>query len=124
MKTQESMENYLERILILKEKNGSVRSIDIANDMKFTKASVSIAMKKLKENHYIVMDKNGLITLTEEGKAIADKTYEKHKLISELFMSIGVSEKVALEDACRIEHVISDESFQAIKNHIQKKRNS
>ena len=121
MKIQESAEDYLERILILQEKDKNVRSIDIAKDMKFTKASVSIAMKKLKENGYIIVDKNGYISLTDSGKKIAEKTYEKHKLFSELLIKICVNQKTALEDACRIEHVVSDETFQAIKNHLQQR---
>ena len=115
-----SGEDYLERILILKERNGEVRSIDIANDMNFSKPSVSIAMRKLKDGGYITIDKDGYINLTEKGKEIAAKIYERHRVISLLLMSIGVDEKVALNDACEIEHVISDETFDAIKKYSKK----
>lgn len=112
----ESMEDYLERILMLQEKNGFVRSIDIAEDMNFSKPSVSIAMKKLREKGNIVVDnKTGAISLTEQGLAIAKKVYERHKILTALFVSLGVDEKVAQEDACKVEHDISDVTFNAIK---------
>ena len=120
MKIHESAENYLETILILQERNGQVRSIDIAAELGFTKPSVSFAMKKLRENAYISMEQNGLIHLTESGRAIAARIYERHQMLSQMLINLGVRESVALEDACRIEHVISEESFQCIKQHIQK----
>ncbi|AKA68064.1 metal-dependent transcriptional regulator [Clostridium scatologenes] len=118
MKIQESAENYLETILILQNELNAVRSIDIVNELNYTKASVSIAMKKLRENGYIEMDRDGYISLTNEGLAIAEKMYERHETLSSFLMLIGVNKKVALEDACRIEHVISDESFDKIKKYI------
>ena len=117
MKIQESAENYLETILILSEKKAHVRSIDIATELNFSKPSVSIAMKNLRENGYIIMKPDGYITLTEKGRAIADTIYERHQVISKMLMMLGVSEQTATEDACRIDHVISPESFEAIKNH-------
>ena len=115
MKIQESAENYLETILILKNKNGAVRSIEIANELGFSKPSVSVAMKKLRENDYILMDSEGYITLTESGMNIAQKILEKHNYIAELLISLGVSEETAYEDSCKIEHDISEESFMALK---------
>ena len=119
MKIQESAENYLETILILKQRNGAVRSIDIANELDFSKPSVSVAMKNLRENGYIHMDADGYITLTEKGRGIAEMIYERHTLISSWLVTLGVEKKTAIEDACRIEHVISAESFEAIKSHVQ-----
>ena len=115
MKIQESAENYLETILVLKNRNGAVRSIDIANELGFSKPSVSVAMKNLRENGYIEVDLSGYITLLDSGRQIAEKIYERHTIISKWLMSIGVDEKNAVEDACRIEHIISSESFEAIK---------
>lgn len=117
MKIQESAENYLETILILKQKTGSVRSIDIANELGFSKPSVSIAMKNLKENGYIVIDSSGMISLTDKGREIAEKIYERHTLLTEWLIRLGVSPEIAAEDACRMEHVVSAESFAAIKKH-------
>lgn len=117
MQIKESAENYLETILILKMRLGTVRSIDIANELSFSKPSVSIAMKNLRENGYITID-GGNIELTEKGMDIAKKIYERHTIISEWLVNIGVSEKTASEDACRIEHVISEESFNAFKKHV------
>jgi Mn-dependent DtxR family transcriptional regulator len=118
MKIQESAENYLETILMLKKRNGYVRSIDIAEELDFSKPSVSVAMKNLRENGYIGIDENGHITLQEKGLEIAEKIYERHTLLSEWLIALGVTPKTALEDACRIEHVISAESFAAIKAHV------
>ena len=116
MKLLESSEDYLERILILTErKGGPIRAIDIVEDMNFSKPSVSVAMKKLKENGYINVDSKGLITLTELGEEVAKKTYERHLVLSEFFMKLGVDEELALKDACRVEHDLSDETFLAIK---------
>ena len=117
MKIQESAENYLETILILKQRNGMVRSIDIASELEFTKPSVSVAMKNLRENGYIEMDRDGMITLTPKGLQIAETIYERHTLISDWLMFLGVEEKTAMEDACRIEHVICKECFEAFKRH-------
>ena len=107
MKIQESAENYLETILVLKNKNGAVRSIDIANE--------SVAMKNLRENGYIEVDPSGYITLLDSGRQIAEKIYERHTTLSKWLVSLGVDAKTAAEDACRIEHIISSESFEAIK---------
>ena len=115
MKIQESAENYLETILILKNKNGAVRSIDIANELDFSKPSVSVAMKNLRENGYIEVDSSGYITLLDSGRQIAEKIYERHTTLSKWLVSLGVDAKTAAEDACRIEHIISSESFEAIK---------
>ncbi len=115
MKIQESAENYLETILILKNKNGAVRSIDIANELGFSKPSVSVAMKNLRENGYIEVDSSGYITLLDSGRQIAEKIYERHTTLSKWLVSLGVDAKTAAEDTCRIEHIISSESFEAIK---------
>ena len=115
MKILESAENYLERILMLREKHGAVRSIDIAHALGFTKPSVSIAMKQLRENGYVTVDEGGYIELTNKGHAIAFRTYERHKVITELLVSLGVSPEAAHDDACRMEHDISDESFRCIQ---------
>lgn len=118
MKIQESAENYLETVLILSERNGSVRSIDIVNELGVTKPSVSVAMKNLRENGYIQMDDSGYITLTPSGLAIAEKIYERHTFLTAWLINLGVNEETAQEDACRMEHVISVESFEAIKKHV------
>ncbi len=117
MKVQESAENYLETILILGRRKPHVRSIDIVNELSFSKPSVSVAMKNLRENGYIQMDDSGYITLTPPGLAIAEKIYERHTLLTAWLISLGVNETTAQEDACRMEHVISAESFEAIKKH-------
>ncbi|WP_434309757.1 metal-dependent transcriptional regulator [Hominifimenecus sp. rT4P-3] len=119
MKIQESAENYLETILILHLRSGAVRSIDIANELEFSKPSVSVAMKNLRENGYIEMDTSGYITLLDKGREIAEKIYERHRLLSNWLTALGVDPRIASEDACRIEHVISAESFEAIKAHVQ-----
>ena len=118
MKIQESAENYLESILVLQKKMVHVRSIDIAADLDFSKPSVSVAMKNLRENGYIEMDSSGYITLLDKGREIAEKTYERHTLFSNWLIALGVTPSVAQEDACRMEHVISAESFAAIKEHV------
>ena len=122
MNIYESAEDYLERILILQEKKTEVRSIDIAHDMGFSKPSVSIAMKKLKEAGLINIDKNGYITLTKEGHVIADKVYERHVVLKNTLIAIGVNPEQAEKDACKVEHVISEETFDAIKKHIKKSK--
>lgn len=115
MKIQESAENYLETILLLSRREGPVRSIDIVNELKFSKPSVSFAMKQFRENGLVEMDSQGYISLTAEGRVIAERTYERHEVLTRFFISLGVTEKTASEDACRIEHVISAESFERIK---------
>lgn len=120
LKIHESAENYLETILMLSQKQSFVRSIDIANELNFSKPSVSVAMKNLRASGHILVNDNGHISLTESGREIAETMYERHTTISTWLMRLGVSEKIALEDACRIEHVISSESFDAIKAHIEK----
>lgn len=122
MRNNESQENYLETILILSKKLPVVRSVDIANELNYKKSSVSIAMKNLREKQYITVTDAGFIYLTEEGMKIASMIYERHTLISSILMSLGVPEKLALEDACRIEHDISEESFKAIKDHLNTHR--
>ena len=117
MKILESAENYLETILILQKRNGTVRSIDIAAELEYTKPSVSIAMKNLRENGYIEMDKLGHITLLDTGLAIAKSVYERHTALADFLRAIGVSEQTAKEDACRMEHIISEETFEAIKKY-------
>ena len=118
MKIQESAENYLETILILSQRQAHVRSIDIENELEFSKPSVSVAMKNLRENGYIKVDSDGYITLTEAGFNIANTIYERHTLLSNWLIYLGVNPKTASEDACRMEHVISAESFDAFKHHV------
>ena len=118
MQIHESAENYLETILVLRNRKGSVRSIDIATELGFSKPSVSIAMQNLRENGYIAVDDSGNITLLEKGRQIAEMIYERHTLLQDWLITLGVDPKIAAEDACRIEHVISAESFQAIKDHV------
>ena len=115
LKMQESPEDYLETIYMLSLHSSEVRSIDVARHLGYSKPSVSVAMKRLRENGYVNMDDNNLLTLTESGLAIARSIYERHQVISGYLMSIGVSEETALKDACRIEHVISEETFHKIK---------
>lgn len=119
MKNTESAENYLETILILSQKLPVVRSIDVATELGFKKSSVSVAMKNLREKGHIAVSGSGFITLTETGKEIADMIYERHNFLSSWLISLGVDENTALADACRIEHVISKESFAAIKRHVK-----
>ena len=121
MKIQESAENYLETILILHQRSGAVRSIDIANELEFSKPSVSVAMKNLRENGYIEMDPGGYITLLDKGREIAEKIYERHRLLSDWLTALGVEPSIASEDACRIEHVISAETFTAMKKTLKTK---
>ena len=122
MQIHQSAEDYLEAILMLKERKGEVRSIDIACELQFTKASVSVAMKKLRENGYILMDKDGLITLTPAGMEVADHIYNRHKVLTELFERIGVSPEVAAADACKVEHDLSDETFERLQEHARRAR--
>ena len=118
MVIQESGEMYLETIRILQEKTGHVRSTDIAEHMGFSKPSVSRAMGLLKSGGFIQVEKDGGIILTESGRAVADKIYERHTLLTQLLIALGVSKETAAEDACKMEHAISDETFQAIKKHL------
>ncbi|HBF67723.1 MAG TPA: DtxR family transcriptional regulator [Firmicutes bacterium] len=119
MKLYESSEDYLEQILVLTNEKGQIRSIDIVESMNFSKPSVSVAMKKLRENGYIEIDSKGYIKLTSLGEEAANKTYERHLVLSSFFEKIGVSEENALKDACRVEHDLSDETFNALKKHIE-----
>jgi Mn-dependent DtxR family transcriptional regulator len=121
MLIQESSEMYLETIYILSKKKSSVRSIDVAEYMGFSKPSVSRAVGILKEGGFITVDKNGFLSLTDEGEARAMKVYERHEVLTNMFVILGVNEETAFEDACRIEHRISDESFEAIKKHFSNK---
>ena len=118
-KIQESAENYLETILVLKERNGTVRSVDIAAEMGFSKPSVSVAMRNLREQECITMGDDGLISLTDKGRSIAESVYERHTLFTQWLVSLGVDQTIAAQDACRIEHVWSKETFVAIKRHVE-----
>lgn len=117
MKIQESAENYLETVLVLSKRSGSVRAVDVAEELGFSKPSVSVAMKNLRNSGYVETDQYGGIVLTDAGRAIAEKIYERHTLLSVWLERLGVSPETAAEDACRIEHVISEESFSALKVH-------
>lgn len=119
MRIQESAEMYLETILVLSHKKPQVRSIDIVTELDYKKSSVSVAMKNLRENGYIEIDGKGYIKLTEKGRKIAESMFERHMLISDWLIHLGVGKTIAIEDACRIEHVISQESFEAIKKHVE-----
>lgn len=119
MKTHESAENYLETILVLQQRNGSVRAIDIANELNFSKPSVSIALKNLREKEHVSVDASGNITLLPSGLEIAERIYERHRLLTNLLTALGVDPSIAAEDACRMEHVISEASFSAIKQHAE-----
>ena len=119
MKGRESAENYLETILVLSLKGEKVRSIDIVNELEYSKPSVSVAMKNLREKGYIVMGDDGYITLTAKGRKIADSMYERHIAISDLLSILGVDKKTAVQDACKMEHAMSEKSFLAIKKHIE-----
>lgn len=114
---KESAENYLEAILIINDKKGSVRSVDIANELEVSKPSVSVAMKNFKEEGYIKIDNDGNISLTNKGFDIAQRMYERHQIIAKALMALGVDEKTAYKDSCKIEHDISSESFEKIKQH-------
>ena len=119
MALQSSGEMYLETIYVLSREKSCVRSIDVAESMNFSKPSVSRAVSQLKNENYITVDENGHITLTESGMLLAQKIYERHTVLSSVLMQLGVSEKTALDDACKIEHVISDETFEVLKKHIR-----
>ncbi|OQA72951.1 MAG: Transcriptional regulator MntR [Firmicutes bacterium ADurb.Bin248] len=120
MKIHESAEMYLETILMLGRNGAPVRSIDVVGELDFKKSSVSVAMKKLRENGYVEMDDEGHLTLTPSGRKIAETMYERHTFLSDWLESLGVEKDVAVADACRMEHVISPESFEAIKKHVER----
>lgn len=120
MQKDETLENYLETILILKEKKGNIRAIDISNEMNYAKATISIMLKKYAEAGYLIVEENGNIVLTEKGNAIASKMYERHNAIAKILMRLGVDEKTAYQDSCKIEHDLSEESFQCILEHSKK----
>ena len=117
MTINESVEDYLEAILVLKEKNGMVRSIDVVHHMNYSKPSISRAMSRLRENGYITMDQEGWLGLTDAGREIAERIYERHRLLTEWLTALGVDPEVAREDACRMEHDISAETFDCIRTH-------
>ena len=121
MKIHQSAEDYLETILRLQERNGSVRSVDIAEEMGFSKPSVSRAMKLLRNGNYIEMEPNGQIHLLEKGRAVAQRIYNRHKLLTELFTRLGVDPAVAAEDACKVEHDLSEETFRKLAEHLSGK---
>lgn len=120
MEKNQSAEDYLESILIIQERQGNARSIDVANELGVTKPSVSVAMKKLREKGFISFDETGYIHFSEEGKKLAKKVYDKHKLLTRALISIGVDEKTAAEEACMIEHVISDKTYKCIDAFVKK----
>ncbi len=117
MKIYESAEDYLEAILIIQERKGVVHSIDIAEEKGFSKASVSIAMKKLRENGYVSMERSGAIKLLKPGREIAERIYERHRILTQMFVKLGVDSETAAQDACKVEHDLSDETFAKIKAH-------
>ena len=115
MQIQESAEDYLEAILMLQERTGAVRSVDVANLLEFTKASVSVAMKKLRENGYVELDQEGFLLLTQTGREIAARVYDRHRVLTDFFVSLGVSPEVAVRDACKVEHDLSQETFEKLQ---------
>lgn len=119
MKIRKAAEDYLEAMLMLRESKGYIRSVDIAEQLGVTKPSVSYSTKRLRENGYITMDKDGLITLLPPGLEIAQSIYTRHKVLTQLLISLGVDPKIAREDACKIEHDLTDESFEAIRRHTE-----
>ena len=123
-KPPESVENYLETILMLSHNDGPVRSVDIANELEYSKPSISVAMKNLRASGYIIMDTNGHISLTESGREIAQKIYDRHMLISDWLIFLGVDKKIAASDACKMEHGMSEESYIAIQKHIEEWKHS
>jgi len=122
MKILKASEDYLEAMLMMKEKHGFIRSIDIAEELGVTKPSVTYTTKRLRENGYITMDKDGLITLTDSGMGIAVRIYERHRLLTDFFIRLGVDEKTAREDACKVEHDLSEKTFDAICRHVDREK--
>ena len=122
MKIQKASEDYLESMLMMKEQHGYIRSVDVADHLGVTKPSVTYATKQLKQNGFITMDRDGLITLTESGMEIADRIYTRHKTLTEFFLRIGVDEKTAREDACKVEHDLSEKTFAAICDHVARQK--
>ena len=121
MEIHKSAEDYLETILKLQQEKGQVRSIDIVAELHFSKPSVSVAMKKLRESGHVIMDENGLLTLTEEGEAIARRIYERHQILTRMLTALGVDQETAAEEACKLEHDLSDDTFEKIKAHFMEK---
>ena len=121
MRVQDSRENYLEAILMLQKKHGYVRSVDVANHLNFSRPSVSVAMANLRNLGLVTTDEHGFLHLTDEGRAEAEKVLERHLLITDWLVGLGVGEETAAEDACRIEHVISQESFDCIRRHVEER---
>ena len=119
MKIQKSSEDYLETMLMLKEEHGYIRSVDIAAHLGVTKPSVSYATKRLRENGYITMEKDGSLKLLPPGREIAERIYERHKMLTDFFLMIGVPEETAADDACKVEHDLSDETFQKLKEYVK-----
>ena len=119
MKINESAENYLETIFVLKKKHGLVRSIDVAHNLSFTKASVSVAMKNFREAGYVSVDDDGFIRLTQKGMEVAEKIYERHNVIAGFLIAIGVDEQTAYDDSCKIEHCLSDATFEKLKEFLE-----
>jgi len=122
MQIHESAEDYLEAILMLREQNGQVRSIDVVNKLGYTKPSISVAMKRLRENGYIEMDAGGFLTLTEAGEAVATRIYSRHRLLTDFLLYLGVGPETARSDACKIEHDLSDESYEKMRQHVLRER--
>lgn len=122
MKIRRSAEDYLEAMLVLKERHGFIRSIDIASELGVTKPSVTYTTKRLRENGFITMDAGKMITLTDSGMEIASRIYKRHKLLTEYFIALGVDEKTAREDACKVEHDVSEKTFEAICRHVGRKQ--
>ena len=120
MEIHESAEDYLESILMLKERLGVVRSIDVVNELGYSKPSVSVAMKKLRENGYIEMDHEGYLTLTEAGMAVADRTLTRHRTLTKFFVSLGVDPEIAAVDACKVEHDLSPQTFDKLREHVER----
>ena len=121
MRDHESSEDYLEAILMLKERKGYARSVDVANELGFTKASVSVAMKKLRESGHVRLEADGSLALTDAGLAVARRVYQRHRLLTEFFVRLGVDPDVAARDACRVEHDLSEQTFAKLAEHAQKK---
>ena len=122
MKNNESQQDYLERILMLEQYSDKIKAINLAKSFNFSRASISIALKKLSDSGYVIIDSNQNITLTDEGRKIAEKVYERHQLLTEVFISIGVSRSIAAADACKLEHDLSDETYNAIKNYYNNRK--